>query len=197
MNDAQPPSPSTNPNAPRSLGSIFGLTLLGSVLVFLSYFYVTNHILHHPFHQFKIFDQTYVTEQIDVSDFRFIQRGGVKTIIDVRPDGEDPKQTPSEQIRREAESHDMRFAYIPVAHGPIPDQAVTDLESALMNNPKPVLMYCRTGNRAARTFALVLASQPDGPDLKSILDMVKATEHSADDLSEEIQARINKRPKQK
>jgi uncharacterized protein (TIGR01244 family) len=178
---------------PRSLTSIFCWSLLSSTVAFLTYFYVTNHILNHSSRLYQIYNQIYVTEQLDTSSFSNLRFNRIRTIIDIRPDGEDPKQNSSDEIREVAKNYAMQFAYIPVAHGPIPEQAVTDLQKALQSSPRPVLMYCRTGNRAARTFALVLASQTDGPNLEEILNMVKSTGHSAADLSEEIQSRIRER----
>jgi len=87
----------------------------------------------------------------------------------------------------------MNFAYVPVPHGDIPAGAVTALARAMAENPKPILLYCRSGRRAARTWSLVEVSRSDGLDAADILAAVKAGGQSAEDLDTAIAARIANR----
>ncbi|MFL6657217.1 MAG: beta-lactamase hydrolase domain-containing protein, partial [Massilia sp.] len=84
----------------------------------------------------------------------------------------------------------LNFVYIPVPHGAIPDSAVTALGKALANSPGPVLLYCRSGRRAARTWSLVEASRTGGLDAAQIIATVKASGQEVDDLKDALEQRI-------
>jgi uncharacterized protein (TIGR01244 family) len=115
-------------------------------------------------------------------------------IIDIRPDGEAPDQVPSSEIEAAANKMRMGFYYIPVPHEGIPASAVDALGQALTSSQaRPAVLYCRTGRRAVRLYALEEASRIDGPDTDAILKMVRATGFSADDLKDEINQRLSHR----
>ncbi len=118
---------------------------------------------------------------------------GIRSVIDLRPDGEAPDQTPAAEMERGAKQWRMEFHYIPVPHETIPDAAVDALSAALGNEIQPTVLYCRSGRRAVRTFALSLASRPDGGALPEILEIVKAAGFSAEDLKDNIEERIARR----
>ena len=84
----------------------------------------------------------------------------------------------------------MTFAYVPTPHGAIPDVIVDGLARALADVPQPVVLYCRSGNRAARVWALAEASRPSGADAKGIAGSVRAAGQKVDDLMPQIEARI-------
>jgi uncharacterized protein (TIGR01244 family) len=89
-----------------------------------------------------------------------------------------------------ATAEGLDFAYIPVPHGQIPDAAVTALQQQLAKKTGPVLLYCRSGSRAARTWSLVEASRHNGLNAAEILAAVKASQLNADDLEPAIRQRI-------
>lgn len=122
--------------------------------------------------------------------YRFRHQASVVSLIDMRPDGEAADQTPAADMQAEAKRQDMRFAYVPTPHGPIPDAVVQQFSQAMTQSPQPVLLYCRSGSRAARVWALAEASRPGGLQAPAILSAVKATGLSADDLKQEIDDRI-------
>ena len=78
--------------------------------------------------------------------------------------------------------HDMAFHYIPVEHGDVPSAQAALLATALLQTGTPAVLYCRTGNRAVRTYALVLAMKGDGPDEEAILDLARKNSSPVDDL---------------
>lgn len=132
-----------------------------------------------------------VTSQLKPENIGFLRRRRVNTVVDIRPDGEDSDQTPSSEIERAAKESGMNFHYIPVPHGPIPADAVHKLNEVLTSGVAGrVVLYCRTGNRAVRTYALTEASRPGGQDTDAILAMVRKAGFSADDLQGEINQRI-------
>jgi uncharacterized protein (TIGR01244 family) len=145
----------------------------------------------------KISDHVFVTAQLQLKNIRRLTDQGIMTLIDLRPDGEDNNQPSSIAMRNAAEQRGLKFFYIPVPHETIPDDAVAALREALSDKQQPALLYCRTGRRAVRTFALVEASRPDGPTAEAISKMVKQAGFSADDIADEITQRIKNRKEQK
>jgi uncharacterized protein (TIGR01244 family) len=142
-------------------------------------------------------DRIWVTEQLRLEDVEELHERGFQTIIDLRADGEAPDQPPSSMMGLTAQSKEMQFAYVPVGHGDIPEKTVAALDKALTIAPGPVLLYCRTGRRAARTWSLVEASRRNGMQATEIEHAVRNGGQYADDLDAEIKRRINLRGKPK
>lgn len=134
-----------------------------------------------------------VSGQVGPGQLADLKARGYTTIISLRPDGEGPDQPSAAQMSDAARSNGMGFAYVPVAPGAIADSAVVALRQALAANSGKVLLYCRSGSRAARTWSLFEASRPGGADADAILAMVKASGQSADDLRAAIADRVSAR----
>ena len=136
----------------------------------------------------------YVSPQISLRDIsRYMLRYHIRTIVDMRPDGEAPDQPNHLQIEEFVKAQDIGFSYIPVPHESIPPATVDELNDVLASAQKPVVLFCRTGRRAVRTFALAEASRLGGPGSETILAMVKEAGFSAEDLRPEIVTRISAR----
>ncbi|MEI2636838.1 MAG: TIGR01244 family sulfur transferase [Methylotenera sp.] len=91
--------------------------------------------------------------QIGVEDVTEIARLGFKTIINNRPDGEGgPDQPASAQIKVAAEKSGLAYFYIPFSPGNMQPEHVVEFSAVYAAAAKPVLGFCRTGNRAATIF---------------------------------------------
>lgn len=134
-----------------------------------------------------------VSGQLQPDQVPALREAGYSAIIDLRPDGEAPDQPSAARMGEAARASRMAFVYVPVAQGAIPDSAVASLHKALAEHPGPVLLYCRSGKRAARTWGLVEASRSGGSDVDAILAAVKASGQSADDLRAQIAERVKAR----
>jgi len=107
--------------------------------------------------QFKDFS---IAPQICVEDVAEIAQLGFKTIINCRPDGEGgSSQPPSEQIKVAAEKLGLAYYYIPVIPNNIQVEKIEEFESIYASAAKPVLGFCRTGNRVAKIFELAQVSK--------------------------------------
>lgn len=170
---------------------LFSLSVLATVCVLLAVIYA-----HRPQRRLiptdlkQVTSTLYVTSQLKPENVAYLLRRGVRTVVDIRPDGEESGQATSAEILRATEDTNIRFHYIPVPHGPIPADAVSRLNDVLDTAAGSTVLYCRTGNRAVRTFALVEASHPDGLDAETILAQVRQAGFSADDLRDDINRRI-------
>ena len=143
----------------------------------------------------QISEGVFITSQLQPNSLPYLKRRGIRTVVDIRPDGEEAEQPPSTEIEDAAKAEAVSFYYIPVPHETIPDSAVESLSAALKDSRLPTVLYCRTGRRAVRLFALAEATRIDGPSAYSIKLMVEKTGFNADDLQETIAKRINLRAK--
>lgn len=93
--------------------------------------------------------------QISPDDVTNIAALGFKTIINNRPDNEGGAEQPkSAEIQAQAEQLGLTYAYIPVIPNNIQADEVAAFAKAYENAPKPVLAFCRTGNRAGKIMGL-------------------------------------------
>ena len=95
--------------------------------------------------------------QIAPEDLPAIAAQGFRSVISNRPDGEEPGQPSSEDLRQAAEAAGLAFAHVPVVGGAISDQDVADFREALADLPQPVFGFCRTGTRTTTLWALTNA----------------------------------------
>lgn len=139
-------------------------------------------------------ESLFVTSQLKPESVGYLRRRAINTIVDIRPDGEVSDQPSSAEIKQAADEEGLKFYYIPVPHGAVPADAVRKLDDVLASAPSgQVVLYCRTGNRAVRTYALVMASRLGGPDANAITGMIRQAGFTADDLRDEINRRIAER----
>lgn len=137
----------------------------------------------------------WISGQITPQQVDELKSQGIKAIIALRPDGEAPGQPPSSSIDAAARSAGLAFAYAPVAGSDIPGSAVDAVSRAIVRPDNTVLLYCKSGRRAARTWALAEASRMGGLEAEAIESVVQSAGQSVDDLRDQIAARIATRPK--
>jgi uncharacterized protein (TIGR01244 family) len=131
-----------------------------------------------------------VRDQIVLADLAALKSQSYRTVIDLRPDGEAPDQVPSHAVATAAKAAGLRFAYIPTPHGEVPQSVVDDLTRTLAASDHPVVLYCRSGNRAARVWALAEAGRTGGGDAATIVASVRRAGQKVDDLIPQIEARV-------
>lgn len=134
-----------------------------------------------------------VAGQLRETDLPSLKADGYTAIINLRPDGESPDQPSNATMAAAARAQGLRFAHIPVRPGTIPDQAVKELREALAQGSERVLIYCRSGSRAARTWGLAEASRPGGREAAAIVAAIRAAGQSAEGLDEALSRRIAER----
>ena len=80
---------------------------------------------------------------------------GFKSVINNRPDMEGgPEQPTSAQIEEAARVAGLDYVYQPVVAGQITEMDVRTFANHFNELPKPVLMFCRTGNRSNNLYQL-------------------------------------------
>lgn len=79
---------------------------------------------------------------------------GIRTIINNRPDGEEPGQPASAELEAAARTQGLAYRHIPATPGNFSDAQADAFREALDDCPKPALAFCKSGMRAASLWAL-------------------------------------------
>lgn len=87
------------------------------------------------------------------------------TIINNRPDSEEPGQATSAELEATARKLGLDYVHIPVVPGQMTDEQVAAFASALAERPGAKLAFCRTGNRSASLWALSQAGKRSAADI--------------------------------
>jgi sulfide:quinone oxidoreductase len=112
-------------------------------------------------------DGIWVSPQIKTEDVRALA-GTFRTIVNNRPDGEEPGQPSSAELEAAVRSAGMDYAFIPVTPGQFTDREVVALGQVLADASHPVLAFCRTGTRSATLWALSQAGHRDAGEILRI-----------------------------
>lgn len=141
-------------------------------------------------------DGIWIAAQVSPSHMPDLAARGFRSLIDLRPDGEAADQPTSLEVGAAAHGSGLSFSYVPVEHGDVPDVTVGSLAQALAGADRPVLLYCRSGRRAVRTWALAEAARAGGLDAITIASAARSAGQPIDDLGDAIGARIAARASQ-
>jgi uncharacterized protein (TIGR01244 family) len=126
----------------------------------------------------KVCEDAWVAGQILPGDVAAVAAAGVRTIVNNRPDHEEPGQPLGREIEAAATAAGLGYRHIPVAGGFSPAQ-VEEMAEALADGP--VLAFCKSGTRSTYLWAvaqarrgmsaaaLVEAAAGAGYDLRPIL----------------------------
>lgn len=126
----------------------------------------------------KVSDDFSTAPQISVEDIAEIAQLGFKTIINNRPDNEGGAEQPnSVQLATAAEKLGLNYVYIPVIPNNIQPSQIDAFSATYSLAAKPVLGFCRTGNRAGSIFKLAqtsLSNQSSAATPKGLLAWLKS-----------------------
>jgi uncharacterized protein (TIGR01244 family) len=101
----------------------------------------------------RVTEDLSVAPQISVADVAEAAAQGFTTIINNRPDGEDPSAAQSAEIEAAAQAAGLRYAHIPVRGAPGPAE-VEAVREVIDSADGPVLSYCRSGTRSIVTWSI-------------------------------------------
>lgn len=127
-----------------------------------------------------------VSAQLTEADVVLAARQGFRSVIDNRPDGEEPGQMPADRMEALAAAHGLAFAHVPAVSGKISDEDVQSMTVALAALELPVLAYCRTGTRSTTLWAL---GQVGVLPADAILAIAGAADFDLKDLRPRLDAR--------
>ena len=108
----------------------------------------------------------------DHADIDTLAKAGVRTIINNRPDGEDPGQLSAVEARRIAEARGIAYHHIPITAGTLSRGDVAAFAAVLKQASSPVVAHCRSGTRSALLWALMRMHEGADP-LSLIADVAR------------------------
>lgn len=126
-----------------------------------------------------------VAGQLHADELAGVAAQGFRTIVNNRPDGEEPGQPSSEDLAAEARRLGLAYRAVPIMPGEISDEQARAVARALDELPGPVLAFCRSGRRSAASWALAEARHGD-PD--AILAAALAAGHDLEALRPRLEA---------
>ena len=122
---------------------------------------------------------TLVAGQISPADFPDIAAAGVSTIVNNRPDGEEPGQPAGAEIEAAAHAAGIDYRHIPFS-GVLSSEQVEELAGLLDTAPGKLLAFCRTGTRSTYLWALARASR--GADADTLIGRAAAAGYDIETL---------------
>jgi uncharacterized protein (TIGR01244 family) len=114
--------------------------------------------------------------RLDPADIEALARAGVRTIINNRPDGEDPGQLPAAAARRLAAARGLAYHHIPITAAILSRADVDAFAAVLRSAAVPVVAHCRSGTRSTLLWALMRLRE--GADPLALI--AAAAEHGID-----------------
>ncbi|MDO5612214.1 MAG: TIGR01244 family sulfur transferase [Paracoccus sp. (in: a-proteobacteria)] len=99
-----------------------------------------------------------VSPQIMPHEVPALAAAGFKVLVNNRPDAETAPDHDSHTMRAAAEAAGMQYHEIPFTPGRITPDMIADYEVAI-SGAKPVIAYCRSGNRSTTLWALTQAGR--------------------------------------
>jgi len=153
--------------------------------------FVTCAAAQQPLQTSRLTDTVQVSGQIFPEHMQALKSQGIRTVIDMRPDGEAFDVPPSSVMAQAAKQAGLQFSYVPIPLGSsVPPATVDALAQLLAHAPRPVLLYCRSGMRVTKAWALAEAARPGGLDAAAILQHARDAGRPVDELREQITQRI-------
>jgi uncharacterized protein (TIGR01244 family) len=126
----------------------------------------------------QLSEKVWASPQITLADVAEAGARGITLIINNRPEGESPDQTPGDAIAAAAAGQGIEYRAIPVSPGGFTLEQAEAMADALAAAGGPVLAYCRSGTRSTLLWALAQAKCGAQP-----ADLMAAAEHAGYDLS--------------
>lgn len=100
-------------------------------------------------------DQVNFTGQLYPEHLPEVAQKGFKSVINNRPDFEGGNEQPtSAQLEEAARNTGIDYVFQPVVAGQISQLDVESFARHYHELPKPILMFCRTGNRSSNLYQL-------------------------------------------
>jgi len=104
-------------------------------------------------------DDVWVAGQLREEDFARAAEAGIRTVVNNRPDGEDPEQLSHVAAQEAARRAGLAYHYLPMANGQLTVETVETMRTLLDAAEAPVLAYCRSGTRSTFLWAFARAER--------------------------------------
>lgn len=106
-----------------------------------------------------------VAPQLTPSDVRDAAARGFTTLINNRPDAEEPDQPTDAAIRAEAQAAGMAYVAVPIDPTGPTREKVDAMAAAMEASTGPVLAFCRSGTRSTFLWAIARSHAGESADM--------------------------------
>ncbi len=127
----------------------------------------------------KLDDQVSVAPQLNADDYQALADAGFKTVVNNRPDGEEPGQIDAAHARDLAEAAGLRYVHLPVTQQTMGPEAFRNFAQILEDYEGPILAHCRSGTRSAMLWSFASAME----NTHEVDDILKATREADYDFA--------------
>lgn len=100
---------------------------------------------------------------LSAADIEALAAAGTKTIVNNRPDNEDPGQLPAAEARRLCAAHGIAYHHIPFVAATLSAGDVDAFEEVLRSATQPIVAHCRSGTRSTMIWALTRVRAGEDP----------------------------------
>lgn len=106
----------------------------------------------------QLADDVFVAPQLAAADMAEVARAGFQSVVNNRPDFEGgPDQPTSAAVGAAAEAAGLVYRHLPVPSAHQTPEDVVAFAALMVELPRPVLMFCRSGARSSRLYVLAQA----------------------------------------
>jgi uncharacterized protein (TIGR01244 family) len=102
----------------------------------------------------KLSEKLSISSQPSIDDIQSLRHEGFSTIINNRPDNEEPGQPGTETEAQEAKHCKLSYSFIPVTAASITEADVRAFQRAVDESEGPVLAHCQTGKRSLNLYLI-------------------------------------------
>lgn len=108
--------------------------------------------------------------QLDPDDAAAVRAAGFAAVMNNRPDFEHDSDQPTAQaVGAAMQAQGLAFVNLPFSPNQIDEDLARKFAQQVATMPQPVLLYCRSGSRAARIYQIAVALGYLNPDDLSCL----------------------------
>jgi uncharacterized protein (TIGR01244 family) len=106
----------------------------------------------------QLADDVYVAPQLGPADMAEVARAGFRSVVNNRPDFEGgPDQPTDAAMAAAAEAAGLSYRFLPVGSAHQTPEDVVAFAALMVELPRPVLAFCRSGARSTRLYMLAQA----------------------------------------
>jgi uncharacterized protein (TIGR01244 family) len=100
---------------------------------------------------------------LTAANIEALAASGVKTIVNNRPDNEDPGQLPADEARKLCAAHGIAYHHIPFVAATLTRADIDAFAAVLKSAAQPVVAHCRSGTRSTMIWALTRVREGADP----------------------------------
>lgn len=106
----------------------------------------------------QIADDVFVAPQLSPQAMAAAAQAGFRSVVNNRPDFEaGPEQPTNAAIEAAAGAAGLEYRFLPVASNYQSPQDAAAMAQLLVELPRPILLFCRSGARSARLYNLAVS----------------------------------------